>query len=428
MELTPYQGELSLDGNAVPVSFRAGMNLSGELIIDIDPIPLSDRSKFIVTQWDRDPARFVHFGLTGLTDNNRHFETSDLFFTTLGSIFNRPIAPKAQCSAARITWKLKQPVERPLLRMKIKAFRCLNAHDVICPLGQVAMTGQHTIEDADFVTGSFEIVANAQPSDSAQWREQAERLLERVRRVMSFASSTVLRNPVQEFYNCDMATITCYSQSRSSLSGYPIIHLHDTEIMFEAAVHSFFEPPVPGSDLHFAIEWLSMDASYNEVRLVTAMTALENLLDANLDETDAFIVPKREFKKTREVLKNVIRACVAGSPIADEVTKELNPNLEQLNRRSFLRKLKRLAMHWKVPLDGISDDMLLAAKSARDHIVHRGKYYEGAEDEPLELWEHVAVIREVAARFLMVAIGYKGRYQTYIGAPRDAMFPPAARS
>jgi hypothetical protein len=282
MELTPYQGELSLDENAVPVSFRAGITLSGELVIDLDPIPLSDRSKFIVTQWDRDPARFVHFGLTGVTDNNMHFKTSDLFFTTLGSIFHHPITPKAQCSEATITWKLDQPVERPLLRMKVKAFRCLKAHDVICPLGQVAMTGQHTIEDADFVTGSFEIVANGQQSDPVQWREQAERLLERVRRVMSFASSTVLRNPIQEFYVSDAATITCYSQSRSSLSGYPIIHHRDTKIMFEAAVHSFFKPPVPGSDLHFAIEWLSMDASYNEVRLVTAMTALENLLDANL--------------------------------------------------------------------------------------------------------------------------------------------------
>jgi len=169
MELTPYQGELSLDGNAVPVSFRAGMNLSGELIIDIDPIPLSDRSKFIVTQWDRDPARFVHFGLTGLTDNNRHFETSDLFFTTLGSIFNRPIAPKAQCSAARITWKLKQPVERPLLRMKIKAFRCLNAHDVICPLGQVAMTGQHTVRSRSWQTLSHLIQRNGESKQSGFW-------------------------------------------------------------------------------------------------------------------------------------------------------------------------------------------------------------------------------------------------------------------
>src|SRR3954469_12208866 len=108
MELTPYQGELSLDGSAVCVSFRGGINPHGQLVIDIDPIPLTDRSKFIVTQWDRDPARFVHFGLTGLAEDNTHFESSDLFFTTLGSIFNRPIVPKAQCSAATITWKLKQ--------------------------------------------------------------------------------------------------------------------------------------------------------------------------------------------------------------------------------------------------------------------------------------------------------------------------------
>jgi hypothetical protein len=131
-----------------------------------------------------------------------------------------------------------------------------------------------------------------------------------------------------------------------------------------------------------------------------------------------------EFNKMRRALRHFIRRCLADLPIAEEVTSELNENLAQFNRRSFLRKLKRLSMQWQVPLDGISDDMLIAAKRARDYVVHRGKYCEGVEEVPLDLWRHVAVIREIAARFLMVAIGYTGRDQTYIGAPRDVMFPP----
>jgi hypothetical protein len=424
-ELTHYYGELSLDETVVPVTFRAGVNLHGKLVLDIDPIPVSDGSKFIEKNWDRDPTRFVHFHLTGISGDNTRFETLDLFFTTLGAsvFFKQPLQPKAQCSTATISWKLKQPVERPLLRIRVKAFRGFDA-DITCALGQVAMAGEHTIENDDFVTGSFAIEASSQPSDVTQWREEAERLLKHVNRVMSFASSTILRSPLQELYNDEMATISYQSQSRTSLSGYPVIHFHDNNAIFAAAVRSFFDPPLPGSDLYFAIEWLSMEASYNEVRLVTAMTALENLLDANLNETDAFIVSGGEFNKMRRALRHFIRKCLADLPIADEVTSELNENLAQFNRRSFLRKLKRLSMQWQVPLDGISDDMLIAAKRARDYVVHRGKYYEGVDEEPLDLWRHVAVIREIAARFLMVAIGYKGRYQTYIGAPRDAMFPP----
>ena len=220
MEPTPYQGELSLDGSVVPVTFRGGINLHGELVLDIDPIPVNDRSRFIETNWDRDPARFVHFDLTGIAEDNTRFETSDLFFTTLGTLgfFNQPLQPKAQCSTATISWKLKQPVERPLLRTRVKAFRTFHA-DITCALGQVAMAGQHTIENDDFVTGSFDIEASSQPSDLPQWREQAGRLLKHVCRVMSFASSTILRSPLQEFYNDEMAIISYQSQSRTSLSG-----------------------------------------------------------------------------------------------------------------------------------------------------------------------------------------------------------------
>lgn len=34
------------------------------------------------------------------------------------------------------------------------------------------------------------------------------------------------------------------------------------------------------------------------------------------------------------------------------------------------------------------------------------------------------VVREIAARFLLTAIGYKGRYISYIGGYHDADFPP----
>ena len=61
------------------------------------------------------------------------------------------------------------------------------------------MAGEHTIENDDFVTGSFAIEASSQPNPNVtHWREEAERLLKHVNRVMSFASSTILRSPLQE--------------------------------------------------------------------------------------------------------------------------------------------------------------------------------------------------------------------------------------
>jgi len=39
--------------------------------------------------------------------------------------------------------------------------------------------------------------------------------------------------------------------------------------IFAAAVTSFFSPPFDAKNLWMALEWIAMEASYNEVRLVT---------------------------------------------------------------------------------------------------------------------------------------------------------------
>jgi hypothetical protein len=150
-----------------------------------------------------------------------------------------------------------------------------------------------------------------------------------------------------------------------------------------------------------------------------------SLIDSNVTETEGLILPKGAFDKTRRVLFNVIRACVAKwATGSEEALSELNETLAGLNRRSMLRKLKLLALRWSVPLDGISDESLRAAKNARDRVVHRGQYYEDAGESDADLWTHITVIREVAVRFLLTAIGFKGRYHSYIGGYHDAVFPP----
>jgi hypothetical protein len=84
-----------------------------------------------------------------------------------------------------------------------------------------------------------------------------------------------------------------------------------------------------------------------------------------------------------------------------------------------------LATKWRVPLDGIDDTSLAAAKRARDSVVHKGQYYEGAKKTDADLWTHVTVVREVVVRILFAAIGYRGRYISYLGGYHEAVFPAA---
>jgi hypothetical protein len=210
----------------------------------------------------------------------------------------------------------------------------------------------------------------------------------------------------------------------------PVFHFLAHDAIFTSAVRSYFSPPIAVRRLFFAMEWFAMEGSYNEIRLVNAMTALETLIDSNVEPGEAMIMPRVQFERTRRVLLSVIKACLSKwSPeMADDASRELNEKLADLNRRSLLRKLELLAARWKVPLDGIDPASLRAAKQARDKVVHRGQYYEDAKETDADLWTHVTIIREVAVRFLFTAIGYDGRYISHVGGYHDAVFPPAVKS
>ena len=246
---------------------------------------------------------------------------------------------------------------------------------------------------------------------------------------MSFASAAALKRPIIEFFAGDNLKVVALSQTRQASAPLRIFHPRNQQPVFDAAVNSFFNPPFEVKNLFFAIEWFAMEAMYNEVRLVNAMTVLENLIASNLEDNDALIQPKKDFEKTRRALRAVLRRCIGkwstdDAKKADEIVMELNERLADLNRRSILQKLAALAKRWSVPLDGISEDKIKAAKQARDLIVHRGHYYDNGKEEGNDLWEHVTVVREIVVRFLLTAIGYRGVYFSYIGGCHDAQFPP----
>jgi hypothetical protein len=429
LDLNTFSGLLSLGPDALQVRFRAGIDASGEVELDFDPIPLTNETKFILFGWNREGDGVTHFALSGLAEDSTRFDTDSLHFNTLGESSDASgtrMTPKARCAKAVFSLNLSQPVKSPVLRTRMKGFENFASHHAECALGRVAITGQHSFENANALTGWIVIEATPLPADPIAWRVEAEKLLEHVRDIMSLAASSVLRAPVMEYFAGDRLEITVTSATVQHPSIFRVIHFLAQETIFETAVRSFFHPPIIVNRLSFAIEWLAMEAIYNEERLINAMTALENLIDSNLEERDTLIQPKQAFKKTRRVLRKAIRSCLEKWSAEDsaEALMELNEKLIDLNRRSFLRKLQILAARWDVPLNGISEDSLNAAKQARDKVVHRGQYYEDWEEGDADLWTHAAIIREAAVRFLFTVIGYKGRYISYVGGCHDATFPP----
>lgn len=432
-EFKSFFGILQADSDIAPITFRARIDGSGEVKLDFDTIVLTKETSFIKERVDGEESIPGYFSLSGKAEDGTEFKTEALYFNSLGTEWSKEtgnrISPVGGCLRAEFRRKLAIPVAKPTLRMHVKGFQNFGQLNSICCLGMVAMVGEMSIDDPDTITGHITVRSDNEPADLAAWHAQADKLLEHIQRVMSFAAASVLKGPIIEFYAGDDLEVVAMTQTRQASAPFRTFHHLSQQPVFDAAVNSFFNPPFEVKNLFFAIEWFSMEATYNEVRLMNTMTALENLVASNLDANDALIQPGKEFEKTRRVLRKVLSQCVGKwsseeANRADEIVLELNERLADLNRRSILKKLMTLAGRWPGLLDGIGEDKIKAAKQARDRIVHRGHYYDDGKEGSDDLWEHVTVVREVVVRFLLTAIGYRGGYISYIGGCHNALFPP----
>lgn len=432
-EFKTFSGQLQANGCEITLSFSARIDQTGEVEFDFVPFALTNNSTFIMDHWYSERSKVICYSLYGRSEDGFDFKTDNLFFSSLGHSSSKEtgslINPKGRCSSAKFSRKLSETVSKPIIRLYVKGFQNFHQLKSNCHLGTVKMYGKGTIDEFDTITGHIEVSPDIEPTNLSEWRIESDKFLEHIRRVMSFASASVLQAPIIEYVSGNDLEIAVLSQVSQKSSPMRTIHYLNQQPVFDSAVKSFFNPPIQIKNLFFAIEWFAMDSTYNEVRLINAMTVLENIVASNLCDKETLIQPEKVFKKTRKLLRQVIKECIEKwgpeeTDKTEEILIELNERLADLNRRSILNKFKILVDRWSVPLDGISDDDLRAAKRARDLIVHRGHYYEGDKDAVVDLWQHVCVVREIVARIILTAIGYKGGYCSYLGGYREAQFPP----
>lgn len=432
-EFKSFTGHLHANGSTTALTFSARIDHAGQVEFDFGTIALTSETKFIMDYWHNEGAKVKRYSLLGKSVDGIEFKTDNLYFNSLGHSSSKEsgicMSPKGGCSRAEFHRKLSEPITMPIIRMHVKGFQNFSQLKSKCNLGTVTMDGKSSIDEPDTITGYIEVFPDNEPSDLSAWRTESDELLEHVRRVMSFASSAVLQVPIIEYFSGNDLEVVALSQVSQTSAPMRTIHFLNQQSIFDSAVMSFSNPPIKVKNLFFAIEWFAMNSTYNEVRLINAMTVLENIVASNFIDKDAMIQPPREFKKIRKTLRKVIKKCIEkwgpeDAEKAKEVLVELNERLADLNRRSIFKKFKVLVDHWSIPLNGISDDDFKAAKRARDLIVHRGHYYEEEKGETVDLWQHVTLIREIVVRILLTAIGYKGSYCSYLGGYHEAQFPP----
>lgn len=366
-----FSGHLQANGKKVTLTFSARIDHAGEVEFDFVPIALKNDTKFIMNHWYSEGSEVKCYSLYGKSEDGFEFKTDNLYFNSIGHSSSKGtgifMSPKAWCSSANFYRKLSDHVAKPIICLYIKGFQNFRQLKSKCPLGTVTMDGKSSIDEPDTITGYIKVSPDIEPTNLSEWRIESDNLLEHLRRVMSFASASVLQAPIIEYFSCNDLEVVALSQVNQKSAPMRTIHFLNQQPVFDSAVMSYFDPPIQIKNLFFAIEWADN---------------------------------------------------------AEDILIELNEKLADLNRRSIFKKFKILVDRWSVPLDGINNDDFKSAKRARDKIVHQGQYYDENKEAVVDLWQHVSVVREIVVRIIFTAIGYKGGYCSYLGGYHEAQFPP----
>jgi hypothetical protein len=428
MQSKAFTGSLEIPGHNLSVNFTAGIETSDEVTIVFDRFKRSESTRFIHDHWETGL-----FTLIGSAEDGTSFSSDDIIFTSLRNRIDEneaTICPEASCCEARFIFKCESSRAHPQIKWFIKGFE--NFHPLIAEtaLGRVEMRGVAKLQEIEKISGDITISSAEPVADQESWRENASKLAEHVRYVMSFASNAMLRAPIIEFASGNMVEVTALSQGAAVKGDLPPFKSIDQAEIFKCAIQSHFAPGLEVEKLHYAIEWSVMKGSYSETNLISAMTVLENLIDSNLSEEDTLFLQPKRFDKLRKKLRSVVReeakAWTEDAASQEKYVIDFNERFGDLNRRSLMEKINLLAQRWGVDLDGISIDSVQAAKRARDHIVHRGNYEPSAEGG--DLYGHVLTTNELVVRFILTALQFEGEYYSFLGRYHRKKFTKNAPS
>jgi len=426
MEREEFVGTLFKDGEELHLNFSVLVDASGEAQISLAPLKRDASTKFVVNAFHGGNERFAEFSLKGMAKDGTIFSCDNLIFTSLGNDFNHPrsMSPTLGYSLARVR-RNTSGVSFPVMEWMLKNFRTFHRLSKITDLGLVEMHGAREASQGNAITGFIRITATCVPDNLAEWKSRADSLCSHLQSVMSFAQNVDLSFPIISFYSEKTVEAELYHRGAPLFGVWPpfqSLHLND---IFDCAIKSFFSPPVNVINLPFAIKWFNINSPYVEANLISAMTVLENLLDSNLLESDTLLMNEKQYQKIRKKLSAVVKdEVIDWVQDADEqksLVSELNGRFRDLQRRSLLDKLKTLAAQWGVPLDDIEDGYIKSEKTARDHVVHRG-HYDLKISAGRDLHDHFLITREIVTRFILAALGFEGRYESFVGGQHSQEF------
>lgn len=316
--------------------------------------------------------------------------------------------------------------------------KCFRTPNIASSVGQIVLSGSHEIHDPDALSGQLQIEAPKEEMPFEEWRGACDKMANKIFDLVSLAEGRFFRASVRRIED-DEGLIKLFCDGPRESGPYQdglLSHLHLQPVL-ELTLNKYTDDLCQRTGLPVAIEWFVHHPGYNELLLISTITALEHLVSVYIRENGKPPIIEQEVfdglvKTTREHWKKELALPVKDDETTEEkavregkkaARERLVDKLGPLNDGSFRDQLTAMICHVGVSLEGLTPKQINDAVAARNLVVHNGLYRKKKDKDPA-LHEHISILREFVARLILELLGYRGQYWS-IWRARYVAFPPA---
>lgn len=426
LELT-FSGKLLVEERAQDVTGTVLVAWDGAIRVRLDPLPLHSESFWLLDLMN-DKGRMAQWTTLHGTHGDMKLYTAHLVITShtprLSAKGGSIIELSGDASALSISYTPEPPTsENCALRYRTIGMSGFGQQHAVTEVGEIFLAGQSKIENVDDIAGRV-IVKATGAAPLHEWIDAADKTLEHILRIVSLADGKALFWSVRELFHQERCVRADFYGPRHT--GRPednVFHFLNLGPVLKLAVEKYTPDLRESTGIELGIDLFLTHPAHLELRLITAMTALEHLVSIyNKRHPVQPPLDKQLFKLLKKALFEAYDTAAAVLPQNEELGRRVarvRDRIGNLNQPNFKDRLWPMLRDYGVPLVGI-EDRINAAVDARNDIVHTGLH-----DAPFQaFYLHVAVLRELLKRIFLTLLGYEGQYQSYLNGPEWITFPP----
>ena len=441
VQFSDHMDKAQLSWKDYSIEVRCEVNLAsdGKVSISIDPIKGNDGNSWILELFNADQSKLQYLTIKGTDSKGRLLSSDSLFlrgwtsrsdnqgylWELRGGVAKLEVTP----SSSTLHLEGANPCQVEYFTIGQEGFHPI-CRDV--DLGTISISGQSKIENFDHVTGKIVISGECRANELTQWFSDVDRLVDRLLGGLSIAQGRrIYWSARQQYVGEHLDYLTLAGSRPTSSPREPLFSKLNLEPIVDTILENYSEDLIEKTGLDVAFDWYLAHPRLLEAEFLALMTALEHLVSIYIDQAaSSAILPKKEFRKLRKALECIISSEI-NRMVADEVLPSSSSNelietfrkgFGNLNRYPLRQNILSMLKDYKVPLQGIENQIPLIVK-IRNDIVHRGTASEDTLSDE-NLFSYTAMLRELLKRIFLTLLRYEGEYQTGLGGWRWTPFPP----